>query len=514
MSKARIIGRNISFLAINQIITIVISFFLFPFIVKSVGKEVYGVYLIVGTITGYFGLFDFGVMSALTKYVSEYNGKGDREGVNRIINASFSFYGLIGIIVALILFTCSIYFYHFFKIDISKIEMAKHLFIVGGLSALFIWPLSTFRGTIQGLNLWNIDAIITIIKQIVTVLAAIFLFSLGYGIVQFFITIQFLMILGYLIAYLVVKNRINFKIVFPYIDLGTFKFMFNFSIFMFLGSLLNMLIFNLHNIIIGHFVSVAAVTVYAVAYNIQNYFRNINSTIGAPPWTIASEMEGRKDFEGQRKLLFKGTKYMSAVFLPIVLIMFFFVEPFINYWMGPSFRESILPARIIILFWLFNGTLELAGGMLSAKGIVRRPLFIQTGIGILNVLISFSLIRVLGINAIAIGLTVSMIVGVPFILRLSLRSLNVRFKEYFNKAIKRNFWLYAFVVVLCPIVLKYFYPVNLYFTLLEMAAIYLVSLGLYYLFNLNKYERSEIIKLIGVENIYNKLFLIKAKFEA
>ncbi|MFC1805308.1 MATE family efflux transporter, partial [Candidatus Omnitrophota bacterium] len=214
MSKARTIGRNISFMGLKQVVVIIISFFLFPFIVKHVGKEVYGVYLIVMTITGYFWLLDLGVMSALTKYVSEYHGKKDLGGLNKIINASFSFYVLIGIIIAVMLFACSVYFHRFFKIEASNIRIVKQLFMVASISALFVWPLNTFRGTIQGLSLWDKDAIIIIINQALTVLAALFLFSFGYGIVHFFITTQFLMILGCFISYYIAKNKVNFKITF------------------------------------------------------------------------------------------------------------------------------------------------------------------------------------------------------------------------------------------------------------------------------------------------------------
>lgn len=493
-------------MALNRFIAAVISFFLFPFIVKHVGKEIYGVYLIIMTVTGYFGLLDLGVMSALTKYVSEYNGKGDRDMIGKIINASFSFYVMIGAVVSLLLFLCMFYFTHIFNIDPQNIEVAKQLFLFAAISALLVWPLNTFRGTIQGLNLWAYDATINIGVQALNALAAFSLLNSGYGIVQLFIVSQGLTIIGSLVLLYVAKQRIGFKISFPYLDRDTFKLIFNFSIFVFITSLIYIFIFQIHNIIIGYYMSISAITIYAVAFNLQNYFRAINSTLGAPPWTVASEMEGRRDYEGQKKLLLTGTRYMSAIFIPITLIMFFFAEPFINNWMGPGFHESILPARIIILFWIFNGTLELAAGMLTAKGIVKEPLYVHATIAILNIVIGISLIRVIGITAIALGLTLSMIlIGFPLLLRLSLKSLGVSFVEYFNKAIKNNLWLYLMVIILSMLVLKYLYPKNILLTLIELAAIYSVSILVYFAFGLNKNEKQEIIKLIGMETIADRI---------
>lgn len=502
---AATIGRNISFVVVSRVIAIGISFCIFPFIVKYVGKEVYGVYLIVSTVTGYFGILDFGVMSALMKYVSEFNGRKDSEMVGKIVNASFSFYVLVGIIMAALLFLCRGYFTNFFRIGPANIPIVRQLFLVAGISALFIWPLNTFRGTVQGLNLWHIDSFVNVGVQLSSALAAFFLLRSGYGIVQLFVVSQFLTVLGGAILYTTVKRKALLKIIFPYNDAGTFKMIFNFSIFMFLSSILNIFLFQAHNIIIGYFVSMSAVTIYAVAYNIQNAFRVINSTLGAPPWIVASEMEGRKDYAAQKTLLVKGTKYMSAVFIPIVLIVLVFAGPFINYWMGPGFRDSILPARIIIIFWLFNGTSELAAGMLSAKGIVRRPLMIQLAIALLSIVISLSLIKRLGIAAVALGLTVSMVcVGFPSYILLSLRTLKISFKEYFSRSIKSNLVLYLSGTILAWISLRLFYPKNLLFTIFEMAVIYGIVLSVYYFKFLSASEKADIKTLAGYERFIRR----------
>lgn len=506
MSKISIIGRNIRFTILSRLLALIITFFLFPFIVRHTGQELYGVYLIVMTVTGYFGLLDLGVMSALTKYVSEYNGIGDVGAINRIINASFSFYVLIGLVAALFLFGCSMYFDFFFRIEAQNLVLVRQLFTIAAISSLLTWPFSTFRGTVQGLNLWDVEATVNMTVQIFNAFFAVIIFTAGYGIVLYFIASQILNIMGCMTFYLVSKKKTPFTISFPYLDVKTFRFIFNFSSFMFLSSLVSIFLFQIHNFIIGYFISLSAVTIFAVAYNIQNYFRYINSAIGAPPWTMASEMEGRGDYDGQRTLLFKGTKYMSVVFLPVVLITFFFAEPFINYWMGPGFQESVLPAKIIILFWLFNGTIEPAAGMLSAKGIVKKPLYIQVFVAIANIVIGIVLIKIIGITAIALGLTLSMIIiGAPLYLRLSLRSLNVSFMEYFNKAVKSNLLLYLFVAVLSFVLSRYWYPKNIYFTLFEMAIIYVISLALYYVVILNKDEKTEIRRLAGIEGLYTKV---------
>lgn len=475
-----------------------VSFLLFPFIVSHVGKEIYGVYLIVISVTGYFGILDFGVMSALMKYVAEYHGKGDFKGINRIINASFSFYVIVGSLISLLLFLTSLYFTHFFKIEPANIPIMRNLFISASLASLIVWPMSTFRGTIQGLNMWGTDVAVNISNQILLALATFFMLTNGYGIVELFIVMQILTVFGNLILYQIARQRTGLRILFPYTEMAVFKFIFNFSFFMFLSSLIALFLYQAHNIIIGYFISMSAVSVYAVAYNLQNYFRVINSTIGGPSWMAASQMEGAYDYGRQKQLLLKGTKLMSAVFLPMIIIVFVFVEPFINYWMGPQFRESVIPARIIIIFWMFNGTSELATGLLSAKGIVRQPLLILLAAAVLNILISITFIRTLGIIAVALGMAVSMIlVAFPLYLRLALATLKIKFVEYFNKSIRINLVLYLLVFGLSAALLTWFYPKSLFVTALEMGGVYCICLAIYYFKLLDNSERKDVNKVLG-----------------
>jgi len=485
-------------LALNRLVVAVIQFALFPFVIGHVGKEVYGVYLLVLTMTGYMGLLDLGVMSALTKYVSEFRGRGDFKGLNDIVNASFTFYVLVGVVIGAALLVLSGFAPRLFRIQPQDLDTARQLFLIAGCSAVLIWPLSTFRGTVMGFNLWSVDAVTNIAVQILNAAVTVFIVHNGGGIIQIFLANQILLIAGSLALYVYSQRNFNIRLIFPYADWPTFKFIFDFSFFMFLGSVIYIFLFQIHNIAIGAMISMSAVSVYAVAFNVQNYLRSINSILGAPPWTVASEMEGRQDYAGQKQLLFKGTKYMSAAFLPVTIITIIFAEPFVRFWMGPEFIESVLPMRVIIIFWLFNGTIQLASGMLSAKGIVRAPLVIQLAMAVLNLAIIFLFIRPLGILAPALGLTAAMVlIGFPFTLRLALRSLGVSAGEYFDRAVKGNLIFYLAVAGLAIIVLKLFNPQSLFYVLLEMGLIYAAAVVIYYCFMLEVAEKAEIKKLFA-----------------
>jgi len=502
VSTISILGRNIKFRVLSGLWGLIINFFLFPFIVRHTGQEIYGLYLMVLTFTGYFALLDMGVMSALTKYVSEFNGLGDKGAIIRVVNASFTFYVIIGIIVSLAMFVLSVYFDRYFHVKPENLKMVKELFIAAGFFSLASWPMNMFRGVLGGLNLWNYEAIVNMMVQFVNAVAAVALFSYGYGIVLYFIISQLLNMCGCVYFLFISTRKIRFRLIFPYLEKKTFSLIFKFSIFVFLASIVNVLLFQIHNLIIGYFLGLSAVTIYAVAYNIQNYFRFLNGAIGAPYWTMASEFEGRRDYDGQLNLLYKGTKYVSALIVPIIVIFFFFAEPFIINWMGTDFKDSVIPAKIIILFWIFNATLEPATGMLSAKGIVKEPLYIQSTIAIVNILIAICLVNMLGVVAIAIGLTLSMIlVGAPAYLYLALKVLQIKFKDYYNKSIRKNAVMYILIAAISLGITTVWHPGCLVTTIGAMGCIYSISILFYYAVFLENGEKDEIKRIFGLRDM-------------
>ena len=85
------IVRNTAANAFMNLWRYAVNFFLLPFIILHVGVEDYGLYLLVGAFVGYFGLLDLGVGTSLVKYIAEYNAKGDKERINKMVNSTFAF---------------------------------------------------------------------------------------------------------------------------------------------------------------------------------------------------------------------------------------------------------------------------------------------------------------------------------------------------------------------------------------------------------------------------------------
>jgi len=494
-----LITRNIKFSAVARIATMLVNFIILPYIVAKAGEEPFGIYVLVITFSGYMlTTMDFGVSSALTKFIAEYIGEDDRDKIKRIVNASFSFYVIIGLISAIILFGLSFSFHDLFNVSPANVTVSRQLLWVAAGASLFVWPGRTFDGILQGIQRYDWRAIIEIAAALLIAGSAYLIFALGGNIVHYLLAYYLVMVFRYICSFIIGNVRIlKIRISFPYFDKETFKKMFSFSVFIFLASLFGIIYFHVDNLVIGAFISISAVTIYAVAYMIMEAFRTVNSLIGAPLVPAASLMEGLKNFAEQRILLLKGTKYMALIFGPMVVITVIFAPDLINAWMGTGFEDSYYPAQILVSFWLFNGITEVGSGLLTAKGYVKYKFVVSAINAAVNLTLSLILVQYIGLAGVALGTAIGMIlVQAPLITRKFLKVTDISFWEYFNKAIKRSLLIYLCAAGLSYLILSFTDLQSLVLILVAMGIVYILSVILGFFISLSAGERHELVSLV------------------
>ena len=85
-----------------QFVASFIGLALLPFIIESLGKRLFGAWILVGTMIGYYGLLDLGLASAVSRFVSRELGRGDKEEANRYIAAAFYVFCVCGFVILLL----------------------------------------------------------------------------------------------------------------------------------------------------------------------------------------------------------------------------------------------------------------------------------------------------------------------------------------------------------------------------------------------------------------------------
>src|ERR1700746_976426 len=83
-------------------VNISVGFFLSPFILHHLGDEAFGIWVLIFSLTGYYGIFDFGIRSSIIRYVSKYTATQDVDEINALLSTALFTYSCVGIFSLLV----------------------------------------------------------------------------------------------------------------------------------------------------------------------------------------------------------------------------------------------------------------------------------------------------------------------------------------------------------------------------------------------------------------------------
>src|SRR5262249_5150041 len=112
----------------------------------------FGIWVLIFSLTGYYGIFDFGIRSSIIRYVSKYTATHDVDEVSGLLNSAMFTYTCVGAASLLITIVGCIYLDRLFHIPPDFQSTARWLLFIVGTSVAAGFPLGVFGGMLEGLQ--------------------------------------------------------------------------------------------------------------------------------------------------------------------------------------------------------------------------------------------------------------------------------------------------------------------------------------------------------------------------
>ncbi len=420
-------------------VTLLTGFFMSPFLVRQLGESVYGVWLLIGSLTGYLGLLDLGITPSIVKYIAEHRERGDQEAINRVVTAGIAIFSLIGLVSLVASGVVALYFNDIFHLAPAVLApgTAAIVVLLTGLNLALAFPASVFVGVVYGYQRYDVNATINTIGIPVRCGLIVWTLSHGYGLVTLAV-LTLIFDLSRLIYLTRWALRLNpaLHISRSHLNRATVRQLVNYSASIFLIKIAYQINFTADSIVIGIYLSAAAVTAYFVAARLTLYLRQlVGEMVGVLTPTI-SGLDARRDNQGIRDLLSLSTKYTLLLALPPGAVFLVLGDVFIALWMGPHFQSSALFLRILtiaILVHLFEMPIQVVLRGLGKHHIVARLTLLQAAT---NLLLTLILARTpLQLTGVALATAISMLGFAVFAIPLYLRRyLEIPIGEHLRRA--------------------------------------------------------------------------------
>jgi len=339
--KKTSVSRNVLFSFLGWVLPLCFTFVLTPFIIRGLGSESFGLYLLIMGVVGYLASLNFNVGRAITKYVSAFQVNRQTEQISEVLSTTLGLYLLIGIVTAGGMLLLS----NWLVVDALKIAPAlqpvAELSLTWAAAGLLFTLLSQVFGAIpQALQRFDLYGIITIISGIASVAGSALIVWLGLDVaaltawvalVSFFTSVAFIVVTHRLLPGVRLTGRVQKPLL-----VGLLKFSGAVTAYQIFGNLLVLFERGWLTRSLG----AAAVTYYVVPMTIAIYIHSFITSLTLVIFPMVSEAGAHRDTFRLRKIYTRAYKYVSVLAVFPVITLVVNGHQFLSNWMGEDFASK------------------------------------------------------------------------------------------------------------------------------------------------------------------------------
>ena len=427
--------KNISSSWFSLGLNVLVGIFLSPYILHHLGDTAFGIWVLIFSVTGYYGLFDLGVRSSIVRYVSKYAATDDREGLAKLVNTSLFSYSCIGVLSMAVTVVTSFYVDRLFKIPPELQGTARLLLLMVGFSVALGFPLGIFGGFLEGLQRFYINNATSVFATVVRAVLIVMALQRGYGLLTVAIITISLPIISNIIRAVAALRLCPVPFGTKYVDRETFRQMANYSAVTFMIMVAGRLKFKTDEIVIGAFLSASAITYFNIGARIVDYAGEVVNSLAQNALPMASQSEATGDSNRLRKVLVAANRFSSFTIFPITAVLLILGRSIIEVWVGQKYVADSYRVLVILLVPSTVMWAQAASGRVLF-GISKHKTwaYVTMAEGISNLILSIILVRPYGIIGDAYGTAIplmcSMVLFMPWHL---CRLVGIRMRTYLRE---------------------------------------------------------------------------------
>lgn len=445
MSRTNTTLRNISWNLGGFAAQAVVLFFLTPYVLHNLGDIRYGLWILMVSITGHYGLLSLGIRGGLSQYLTRYLSSRDYQRMNDAASTAFvilSFVGLAVIGVAMVMaFTLPAWV----KIPEGVNNDIFWSLLIIGVSSGIQMPFHVYEAVFPAAQRFDITNIVAIATRLISAGFIFASISLGYGLIGLSLSIAITDIIGHLLRWKLAYQVIpELKVSFRFFNKSRRNEMMSYGIWSFVISIAASIFVGSDAIVISAIMPVAAVAFYALAAGLVEQLEGALRRIDRVFFPLATALDAKGERELLRELYLKGTRLillaMSIVAIPASL----WAADFYRLWVGKKYVQGGEFASVAVLFhvllvaMIFRLLPVVGGQTLQAIRRVKPLALLAIAEAGANLAISIILAFHYGLVGVAIGTVASVFLFRTVIVPWMIGSeLGVSLRMYFTESLLR-----------------------------------------------------------------------------
>lgn len=486
---------------VNLLISCIIPFFYTPVMLELLGQAEYGLFSLSNSVIGYLNLLNFGMGTAVIRYITRARTAGDTDGVRRFLGLFFVIYSGLAVLVlaggaVLIQLSGTV----FGKgLTVAEIEKLRILLIVMTVHTAISFPLGVYSSVVVAYERYVYNRLICIAETILAPVINLVILYAGYGSAGMTIAGLLVCILNAFLYGVYCAKRLGIYPVFSKMPVYILKELVGFCAFVFLSSIVDILYWATDKILIGAVLGTAAVAIYNIGGTFTSMLQNMAHAISNVFSTRVNMMVAKNTAKSELSELLIRVGRLQYLIVSLMLSGYVtFGQAFIHLWVGDSYANAYWIALLTMVPLAVPLIQNVAFTAIVADNKHRFRSIVYAIIAVLNVISTYLVLPYYGIIGAAACTAIAFVLGH-----------GVTMNIYYYRVIKLNipaFWrnigrmsIVPGVMILVGILLvKHVLPMTSTWWFLGWVIAYTAIFAvLSWLFSMNQYEKDLVLGLVG-----------------
>ena len=388
----------------TKVVTLVIRFFLTPFILHRLGDTQFGLLALVGSVVGQGELLDLGIKAALMKYVAEHHSQGKYIEARRLIATSFLLYCGLGLLALLLALAIAPIFPHLFNVPPSDRATAIYVVQLMGIQIAIAVPGAAPAAVLWGLHRYALVNALIILSTVLSAVLTVAILLFGGGVTEM-VAAGIPLALGMLVVGIGLLNRVAPELRATWRDARRelVRSVLSFSGATFIIQTGFSLLTKVDEIIIGAFLPISSVSPYTIARRLSAMPQMVTEPCLGAFLPVASQLQAEGEADRLQSFYLIGSRVTLAICVPLACLLIALAGPLLALWVGPEY-SSYAPIVIILALagiaeishWPAN---EILQGIARHRGLAPG----YTCAALANIGLSVALVRPYGLVGVALG---------------------------------------------------------------------------------------------------------------
>lgn len=461
-----------------------------PWMVSKIGQANYGLYTLANSLIAIF-MLDFGLSSAVSRFVAKYRAEGRQQDTNNIIGLIYKLYFIIDAVLLVVLSTVFVFVGSIYKeLTPGELQTFKILYIIVAAYQLISFPLTPANGILNAYEKFFQLKICNLAYHILSVLMVI-------G-VLFFSSSVIAVIAATVISHLatifakvyVVKTTVPIKPNFKASGKNLYKTLFSFTLWTTVISIMQRFTHSFAPSVLGITSGALEIGLYAPAVTLEGFFFTLGQAVNGMFLPRVSKYIADKKEEKILDLMIKVGRY-QAIVLGLAFIGFVCVgKDFMTLWMGKNYLKSYYLAMIILFPTLISSTQQIAKTTLIAKKLIKYQAIGMIFTGTLGLLASYFMSIKVGALGVCLGTAITSLANISFMNVLYKKKAGINVFEFYKKCYLRLIPCYGGALLAGLLAVRFITLTGWIGLLVKAAVVLLVYMFAIILFYATKQEKA------------------------